>query len=118
MSPSAEDGSDRLPTHLWVMAHLRHCHGLGVPATIARKGDPMGGLVILKLNQLGAGCRVLSQTRDLDGALAWIGGLDGALVPEREADAYIARQRARDPDIWVVEIEHREGWHPFEGKRL
>jgi hypothetical protein len=21
-----------------------------------------------------------------------------------------------DPDVWVIEIEHRDGWHPFEGK--
>ncbi len=35
-----------------------------------------------------------------------------------EADAYVARAVDRDPDLWVIEIEHREGWHPFDGRVL
>ena len=109
---------DRLPTEVWVKAHIRRCSAEGVPATVARRGEAMGGLVILKLNQRDQGCRVLSQSRDLEGRLAWLPGLKGELVAEDEAEAYIARAVARDPDLWVVEIEHRDGWHPFEGKEL
>lgn len=108
----------RLRTDVWVKAHLRRCTADGVPATLARRGDATGGLVVLKLNQLDLGCRVLSQSRDLDGRLAWLPALKGELVAETEADAYIARAVERDPDLWVVEIEHRDGWHPFEGKVL
>jgi hypothetical protein len=108
----------RLPTDLWVKAHIRRCLAEGVPATIARRGEKTGGMVLLKLNLLGEGCRVLTQSRDLDGRLAWLPALAGTLVPETEADDYIARAVRRDPDLWVVEIEHRDGWHPFEGQVL
>lgn len=106
---------DRLPTELWVMAHVRRCTADAVPVYVVRRGDKHGGMVMLKLNQLAAGCRVLSQTRDLDGRRAWLAAFDGERVAETEADAYIARAIDRDPDLWVVEIEHVEGWHPFDG---
>jgi hypothetical protein len=75
-------------------------------------------MVILKVNRLDLGCLVLTQTRDLDGVLCWMPALNGDLAPESEADAYIERQTARDPDLWVVEVEARDGEHGFEGKVL
>ncbi|MEE8271091.1 MAG: DUF1491 family protein [Alphaproteobacteria bacterium] len=109
---------DRLPTELWIKAHIRRCIAEGIPATIARKGEAIGGMVVLKLNQLEHGCRVLSQTRDLDGRLGWLPALNGEPASEADADAYITRAVARDPDLWVVEIEDRQGRHPFEGRIL
>ena len=107
---------DRLPTDLWVMMHVRRCIAEAIPATVVRKGEAKGGALLLKINQLDQGCRVLSQTRGLDGALGWMAAFDGNLVPEAEVDAYIVRAVKRDPDLWVVEIEERNGRHPFAGK--
>lgn len=106
----------RLKAEIWIMAHVRRCSIDGIPAMVVRKGDARGGNLVLKVNQLDLGCRVLSQTTDLDGNLAWIGAFKGEAVDEAEADAYIQRAIARDPDLWVVEIEDRQGRHPFEGE--
>jgi hypothetical protein len=106
--------SGRLPTEIWLMAGLRRCSAEGIPATVVRRGEKQSGTVILKINQLEGGCRILTQARDFDGELTWFPALDGAMVEESVADAYLERTAKRDPDVWVVEIEHREGWHPFQ----
>lgn len=95
---------------------MRKCNGAGAPAFVVRHGDDERGLVILKINTLIKGCLVYTQTRNLDGELAWLAALKGELAPESEADAYIARQTDRDPDLWVVEIEDKEGRLWFEGE--
>jgi hypothetical protein len=109
---------NRLPTELWVQAHLRRCSAAAMPAVLVRRGEPERGTVLLKLNQLEAGCRILTQARDPNGRLGWLSALGGQLVPEAEADAYITRAVGRDPDLWVVEIENRDGRNPFEGQLI
>lgn len=109
---------DRLPTEIWVKAHLRRCHAEAIPVMVLHKGDTNGGTVLLKVLQRDAGCRLLSQMRDMEGRLGWLSALGAGLVPETEADAYIERAVARDPDLWVIEVESRDGSHPFEGKLL
>ncbi|GAB2176631.1 DUF1491 family protein [Dongia sp. agr-C8] len=108
----------RIATELWVMAHIRQCSAQGIMATVVKRGDDWGGAVIVKLNLLGPGFKVLTQSRDIDGNIAWLQAKDGAVLNETDADDYIARQTARDPDLWVVEIEDRSGKIPFAGKLL
>jgi hypothetical protein len=108
-----------LTTEIWVSAHLRRCAIDGLGATMVKKGDPDAGAVLVKL-YLGRieGCRVMTRVTGPDGEPAWMPALGGGLVPEPEADAYIARQTGRDPDLWVIEVDDPKGRHPFDGKML
>ena len=108
---------DRLPTGLWVMAHIRAADAQGVPMMVLRKGEPGRGTVILKINRLDGRFTVLVQVRENE-RLSWSRGSGSDPVDEATADAYIARQTRYDPDVWVIEIEDRQGRHWFEGDVL
>ncbi|MBM3567256.1 MAG: DUF1491 family protein [Alphaproteobacteria bacterium] len=97
----------RPKTELWIGAAIRTYAGLGVPTTVARKGAAELGSVLIKLNGLDQGCRVYVQTRRDDDRLEWTTA-DGPPQKEGDADARIAREVARDPDLWVLEIEDRQ----------
>ncbi|WP_020591903.1 DUF1491 family protein [Kiloniella laminariae] len=111
------DNAD-LSADLWIMAQVRQSNQRGIPAMILHKGDRDRGSLLLKINLLGPGCQILSQTRDLDGNLAWMAANKGALMSEPDADEYVARALKRDPDLWVVELEDRKGENPFGGTLL
>ena len=95
----------RLKAGIWVQALIRRCDLAAIGVAVTARGDPDAGAVLLKLIGRDGGCTVLSQARGPDGVLAWMRATGPEAVAESDVDAYIARQRARDPDLWVVEIE-------------
>ena len=105
----------RLATGIWVSAYLRRCQGEGAFGAVVRKGAEEAGAIFLKINRLDGTCDLYgpapqAMSEDEDGG--WGGRRFERLMngsPESEADERIARERSFDPDLWMVEIEDRQG---------
>jgi hypothetical protein len=95
----------RLKTSIQVKALIRRCDLAAIGVAVTARGDPDAGAILVKLCGRDGGTTVLAQARRADGTLGWMRATGDAAVAETDADAYIARQRQRDPDLWVVEIE-------------
>jgi hypothetical protein len=105
----------RVKAKLWVQMALRMGDIDGRPGVVLRRGDPDAGgvLVVLRGRE---GLSVLSQVRAAGTDVAWMRATGGAAVDQTAADAYVARQVGRDPDLWVLEFESPDLLPPFDGK--
>ena len=107
---------DRIPTDVWVTAHIRQCTAKNIPVYVSHKGAYAAGTVMVKIVMRAKGCILLNQSRDMDGNMGWMAVFEDGPVDEKKADEYIQRSIKRDPDLWVVEVEDEAGKNPFEGK--
>jgi hypothetical protein len=104
----------RIKAGIWVSAYLRRINALAIPALVVRRGDGDAGAIYIKLSTLDGFAQVLRPApASEDGAedeRFW-GLAFKAPRAESEADAYLMRQREFDGDMWVIEVEDREGRH-------
>jgi hypothetical protein len=103
-----------------VSAYLRRLNSVFVSAALVRRGDSDAGAIYIKVAYLDGSCQVYAPLSAhlaeampgdaliLDDGRAWQ-PVYTPDAPEGEADAYLARQAARDPDIWILEVEMPEG---------
>jgi len=99
-----------LSSDLWVSALIRRAEIAGAYATVVKKGDGRAGSVIVKAYDTSTRtAKLYTEAFGQDGERLWIQPVTSDC--ESELDAYVARQRGYDPDLWVVEIEDREGRH-------
>jgi len=99
--------SARLTADFWVSAYLARLRLADIPVFVTQRGDATAGAVLVKSATLDGQARAFQRSFDLmSGARAWIVLAEG---DEATVDAIIARQRARDPDLWVIEVEDRAG---------
>lgn len=99
----------RLTSRFWVDAYLARLRVYDIGAFVVAHGDDTGGAVLVKLSTLDGQAALYQRSFDLmSGQRAWV---DLANGPEPKVDAAITRQRDFDPDLWVIEVEDRQGRH-------
>jgi len=99
----------RLTARFWVDAYLTRLRLQDIPAFVVAHGDDTGGAVLVKLATLDGRAVLFQRSFDLmTGDRKWI---ELAAGDESEVDATVTRQRGFDPDLWVIEVEDRQGRH-------
>jgi hypothetical protein len=97
-----------ISAHLWVSALLRRASSAGAFATIVHRGDEDRGDVLVKVTRARGEAVLYAQAFNPGGPTEF-----EKLQAEDEAgvDALIAKRLKADRDLWVIEIEDREGRH-------
>ena len=99
----------RLTADIWVSAYLARLRLIDVPAFVVQRGDATAGAVLIKLNTLdGRACCYQRSFDLLTGDRKWVVLVEG---DEEDVDASVSKQRGFDPDLWVIEVEDRQGRH-------
>lgn len=106
----------RLKSGIWVAAYMRRCHIEGAFAAVRRHGADEAGAVFIKINRLdGSGVlygpapqSAFDEAQPSDRMFTAVLGRD-APAAEADIEARMQREMRFDPDLWLVEVEDREG---------
>lgn len=101
-----------LKTEFWASALIRRAEIGGAFAAVVRKGDSDAGAVLVKVATLDKRARLYAPARDGEGERIWLDLSAGSLGDdEADVDAAVRKRSQTDPDLWVIEIEDRQGRH-------
>ncbi len=105
----------RLKTEIWVKAYLRQAMSEGIAGYIATRGDAFAGAVYIHIDDLngshylfGPAPAGLDESSD---ERRWIPCFPDGPVNKEQAENYISQQKKYDPDLWIVELEDKQGRH-------
>lgn len=90
--------SGRLPSDVLARALVRRANDAGGMGMVLARGDPQAG-AILAVAVEGGTTRLFERGIGPDGSESLID-----VTPAADVDGYWHRRRARDPDLWVIEL--------------
>lgn len=103
----------RLRSDIWVKAYLRACSAQGAHAVVVRHGDDDAGAIYIKIARLDGTARIFGPApAGMDTAAGdrkWMAMTRDSHAPERDVDQMLLREAEFDPDLWIIEVEDRDG---------
>jgi hypothetical protein len=106
----------RLRSDLWVAAYLRRCGVEGQVAVLRRRGAAEAGAIFVKVDRLdGRSTLYAPAPQSLAAETApgverlFARAHDSEWIESVEADRRLTREVAFDPDVWIIEVEDRDG---------
>jgi hypothetical protein len=106
----------RLTADFWVRAYLNRLRLAAIPAYVTSRGDAVAGAVIVKIATMDGRAQALQRSVDImTGERTWMTLAEGT---EAEVDDVLTRQRSRDRDLWIIEVEDRQGRHLLDEEGL
>ena len=103
----------RIKSEIFIQALVRRVYAAQAAAYIIRRGDSDAGNVMIRINRLDGCSGVLTMFTYMSGERCWRVAHAPATRDE-DVDEFLSREIHRDPDVWVVEIEDRQGRHFLE----
>jgi hypothetical protein len=99
----------RLPTHLQVSALIRRVQGEGGFATVLARGERDAGTLMVVLTDRGAPSSAYERMPQADGTRKWSRSRTQEAEDPYAFSEYLMRREAQDPDLWIVELDVRDG---------
>ena len=104
----------RLTSELWVKAYIRRLASQNIPAFVLRSGHESAGAIFIKISLLD-GTALLFQPAPqmmLEGpGRKWLTANKGKPTDDNLIGEKLAKETSFDPDIWILEVEDRQGRH-------
>jgi hypothetical protein len=104
----------RLRSDIWVAAYLRRVAVQGAVAVLRRRGAAEAGAIYVKIDRLDGRAALFepapqSEVGERGVERLWARAHKQEWVEPDFVEARMAREIAFDPDLWLVEVEDREG---------
>lgn len=104
----------RLRADIWVAAYIRRCAVEGASAVLRRRGAAEAGAIFVKIDKLDGEAALYGPAPQSELAEAGIDRLWRRMHKETwvtplEAEERLRKEMSFDPDLWIVEVEDRQG---------